>query len=498
MTGVFDLQLPSATLDPLNPEFEGGSASVGSSGKKGGFGGAFYLSFIDNTTRAVVESTPASQTKIYSGYDGGFNIKADELFFKIDLGQAGANSSKVGVAGTVLYTQHDSDTLAQISSDAKVTGRTLIMYAASLGTQATYAGAVVKGEGLGVGISVAVNNVNRTVKALIGADDVLNSTGSGPSSDHNFDLTGALEVKAVVSGNLWSFTIAAAVMSTSPDTTPPPAGTSPKALSILGTSTETPSKGFAGAAAVSVNVVLDTIQASIVDAGQVKASSVSVLAENKLFHVSATGGMAIVKGKSNNSSTSLAGAISVNVLDNSQRAFILDTAIQTLTGDLRVEAARKGPMISVSAGAAGATSQKGIAVAGSFSANVLLDETEAYMEYVNKAVVAGNTTVKASDTARIIAIGGGIAYGGKAGVGLGFGLNLLGTDQNPTLTRAYIKNSVLEMDDGTAGGLGTQRESRRHGTAHYCGRRRDRHQQPIPGQDWHRRLHGSQHHCPSK
>ncbi len=184
------------------------------------------------------------------------------------------------------------------------------------------------------------------------------------------------------------------------------------------------------------------------DAGQVKAASVSVLAENKLFHVSATGGMAIVKGKSNNSSTSLAGAISVNVLDNSQRAFILDTAIETLTGDLRVEAARKGPMISVSAGAAGATSQKGIAVAGSFSANVLLDETEAYMEYVNKAVVAGSTTVKASDEARIIAIGGGIAYGGKAGVGLGFGLNLLGTDQNPTLTRAYIKNSVLEMNDG--------------------------------------------------
>ncbi len=186
MTGIFDLQLPSATLDPLNPEFEGGSASVGSSGKKGGFGGAFYLSFIDNTTRAVVESTPTSQTKIYSGYDGGFNIKADELFFKIDLGQAGANSSKIGVAGTVLYTQHDSDTIAQISSDAKVTGRTLTMYAASLGTQATYAGAVVKGEGLGVGISVAVNNVNRTVKALIGADDVLNSTGSGPSVGPQF------------------------------------------------------------------------------------------------------------------------------------------------------------------------------------------------------------------------------------------------------------------------------------------------------------------------
>jgi len=37
----------------------------------------------------------------------------------------------------------------------------------------------------------------------------------------------------------------------------------------------------------------------------------------------------------------------------------------------------------------------------------------------------------------------------KAGVGLGFGLNLLGSDTEPTVTRAYIKDSVLDINGGS-------------------------------------------------
>jgi len=182
----------------------------------------------------VIESSPTNQTRIYSGPDGGFNIKADEMFFIINLAQAGASSSKIGVAGTVLYNQHYSTVLAQLSNDALVTGRSLKMYAASLGTLATYAGGVVKGTGIGVGIAVAINNVQRTVKALIGPDGVLESTGSDPRALNNIDLSGPLDVHAEVSGWLFTFTLAAAVMSSTPQTPPAPPTTSQKALKILG------------------------------------------------------------------------------------------------------------------------------------------------------------------------------------------------------------------------------------------------------------------------
>jgi len=159
---------------------------------------------------------------------------------------------------------------------------------------------------------------------------------------------------------------------------------------------------------------MDTVQASIVNAGQIEASSVSVWAENNSNYISATGGAAIVKGSGTSSATSLAGAFSLNYLDNSTYAFIVDTAIQALTGDLQVEAQRKGMLISISAAVAIATSQQGKSVAGSFSINVLYDQTEAYLWNVHQAAVAGDVYVKASDTTLIVAIGGGIAYGGQS------------------------------------------------------------------------------------
>ena len=53
----------------------------------------------DNTTHAIVEDG----AKIFSGADGGFNMKAEEAIFHIDLVQSGSTGGKFAIAGSVAY-----------------------------------------------------------------------------------------------------------------------------------------------------------------------------------------------------------------------------------------------------------------------------------------------------------------------------------------------------------------------------------------------------------
>jgi hypothetical protein len=100
-TGTFEFKLPSASLDPLDPEFDPklSVSPVASKGKKGGLGGAIFVSLLDNTTTALVEDGVA----IYSGSSGGFNMKAEEAIVYFGFSQAGAQSDTYAIGGTVAY-----------------------------------------------------------------------------------------------------------------------------------------------------------------------------------------------------------------------------------------------------------------------------------------------------------------------------------------------------------------------------------------------------------
>src|SRR5262249_47490836 len=81
LAGIFDFELPSGSITPTDPKFDPklSISPVASEGEKGGVGGAIFLMFIHNTTHSTVESG----VHIYSGADGGFNMKADEAIFNI-------------------------------------------------------------------------------------------------------------------------------------------------------------------------------------------------------------------------------------------------------------------------------------------------------------------------------------------------------------------------------------------------------------------------------
>ncbi|MCA9072499.1 MAG: hypothetical protein KDA84_26425, partial [Planctomycetaceae bacterium] len=325
IAGIFGIEIPHVSTNPFNPSY--GPKSVvkplGTSSQRGGAGGAIFIGILNNTTTARVEDEVA----IFSGDDGGFNIKAEELIFNVVLGQAGGRGGKIGVSGTVLYTEQNSNTLAQMSDQAVVTGRNVNIYAAGFGNHIAWAGGIATGEALGFGIAVAVNKLDRSTRAVIGDPNVI-ATANDPRDATSIDVTEDVNVRAAVGGSQWSFTMAGASNSLEPDTPEMPTQVPGRAKKVLGDADAIPPKTGVGlAAAVALSDVSDLTQASIVNAGRVQADTVSVTAEDSVFHVSATGGAAIVAGMATETTASLAGAFSLNTITSNTFASIIDTEI---------------------------------------------------------------------------------------------------------------------------------------------------------------------------
>ncbi|MBW8892489.1 MAG: hypothetical protein JF617_10165, partial [Burkholderiales bacterium] len=183
MTGIF--ALPDLTLDVvpiIGPSQKDAKLweknrlkkelsldPFGVSGDTGGAGGAIFISVQHNTTHAIIEDG----AKVYSGADGGLDIKAKEAILNVNLAQSFAKGKTFAIGGTVLYAGQTSDTLAQLGSEAEVTGRNVEITADDQTTTATWAGGIAKGESVGVGISVAVNDIDRKTRAVIGDPDAL-------------------------------------------------------------------------------------------------------------------------------------------------------------------------------------------------------------------------------------------------------------------------------------------------------------------------------------
>ena len=165
------------SIDPFNTE-----------GGKAGAGGSVFVNVLNNTTRAIVEGEAANgeplarPTSIYSGGDGGFNMKAEEALFNIHLAQSFGKGGRFGVAGGIIYAGQDSTTLVRLDEDVRVTGREARLYAGNLNTTATWTGGVAAGKTLGVGFAIAINDIDRAAEALIGDERVTDAnTVSTPS-----------------------------------------------------------------------------------------------------------------------------------------------------------------------------------------------------------------------------------------------------------------------------------------------------------------------------
>jgi hypothetical protein len=193
--------------------------------------------------------------------------------------------------------------------------------------------------------------------------------------------------------------------------------------------------GLGLSADVSLNDIRSNTYAHVDGGVRVQAGlglTVDALDESTIQAIS--GGAAI---NTDQGSSGLGGAWSQNTLSGDTHAYV-DGASVSRPGDelytvVNVSAEKRGDIMAISAGGAG---QGKIGVAGSVSINELGGSTEAGIS--NTTLDRANLDVDATDTRDILAIGGSLAFGGKAGVGGGVAINT-----SNAATRAWLDDVHL-------------------------------------------------------
>ncbi|MFO7964214.1 MAG: LEPR-XLL domain-containing protein [Desulfobacterales bacterium] len=175
------------------------------------------------------------------------------------------------------------------------------------------------------------------------------------------------------------------------------------------------SGGYAGAGTVSINIVNNTTEAKILDTTINDATgdvTLSALDKTSIY----TFAGAFAAGKK----AGLGGAIAVNTLLNETAAFVENSTITT-SGVFDAKAEERGTIVSLAV--AGAGSQK-LAIAGSIGLNLFDNDIDAHI--FNSTITAGAVALTAEDREISVALGGGIAIStSSSAVGAAIGVNLI-------------------------------------------------------------------------
>ncbi|MDZ7965043.1 MAG: DUF4347 domain-containing protein [Nostoc sp. DedSLP03] len=473
-----DMTLINITGDPL------GLIGSNSSGGKGVGGSVFFL-MADNNTEAIVKDG----AKIHTGDSQKFSLKANTDIFSTVVALSGGIAEEFGIAGSVVVNLQYNRTIAQLGSGAIVTGGGLDIIAQDETDHWNFVGGVIRGSNTGIGMSVGVHNIEREVQALIG-----NSAELAPGIGTNINVKGDINIKALAEGDIYTLSLAAAVI-TQPtpktvepgpkvEATPGMSSSDPSAetddpvdINLINKSSETGNpidgiekrpevpeaapkdtagsknvtndqgnqgkSGIGISGDVSIHLINDNVLAYINDAGTVTTlGNVAIEADNdtNLFTIS---GSASFVSKPNASSTGIAGSVAVNIVSGETKAYIVGKnaiageQLSLTANSLTLAANRTGDIFSIAAGGSGAPGTQGTAIAGSVSVNNLTNTTESYIDG-GVLVLLTDILVKAKDDSDIFAIAGAIGYGGRAGVGAAIGVNIINND-----IKATLKNSTL-------------------------------------------------------
>ncbi len=453
--------------------------------KDKGIGGVISVSFVSNTTKAVIEAGVALRT----GTTGsGLALKADEDVFHLGIAQSGGTaggSSGFGFSGSGLGFAHESETTAAILTDpalgtTRIIGGAVALDATSNIIQITVAGAITtalpeppkpgqpaptESGGSAIGISVGVNNVNRTVRSFIGVDpgsaDPI--TAAAPPAKLQMDAT-KVSIESHASGGLYAFTIAGAVVQQfqgvgdSPDDALD--GLALPGLFGDAASAKT-SKGFSGSGSVAVNRLTGTTESFINDAGTLHADGVELLADDSSDLIVGTGSASLIFSSpsgatSGSSSTALAGTFSFNQTAATTRAYVRGVQLSTDADGLSVTATRTGLLGAGSIAFSGALvpGSDSTAVAANISLNFTNDVTRAFLQGVSMGTIAqpsvGDVTVHATNGSQLYAIGGSVAaaQGANAtGVGASLGANWVSNQTSAGVLGGFA-NSTIDITGG--------------------------------------------------
>lgn len=415
------------------------------------------------------------------------NVEAGNELVSVTLGASGGQAKTVAVNGVVLVNVTSATTVAQVARGATVAATgTASIQARDATWVGTVAGAAAGSQTVGVGMSVAINDVNRDTQALIGQwrDDATPVTGAAGSFSAGKLLIGSENKGFVgnlaVSGSRVSSPVAGAGDGTGAGGA---GGTAGGGTDVLGTKAPasqggaTPGKdsaapdpdellslsdilkelsnststltqdsgsgsgsggggsqqqskaGVAISGAVAVNMVNDFAQAYINAAGLTITigGDATISATNGTHALALSGAVALAQPDNAKTNVGIAGAYSMNGLGGEARAEVALVGSLLVAGDLALSARRTGVAVTLAAGMAGAKGQKGVALAGSAAVTTANYGNIALLGNATK-ISARGVKVEARDSSVLATVAGsGAVTDGKAGVGAAVAVNISST-----------------------------------------------------------------------
>ncbi|RIQ72582.1 DUF4347 domain-containing protein, partial [Bordetella avium] len=465
-------EMAKGFLKPTVSGFDYGSGSKEGSA----IGVSVYVKVATHDTQALVSNTARIRS-------GDLTVDASNELISVTVGASGGQAKTMAVNGVVLVNVTSATTVAQVGRGAVVNASGKAAVVANDATWVgTVAGAVARSETVGIGMSVGINSITRDTQALIGQRLDDSRAQTGPAGEFS---AAELLISAHNKGFVGNLAVSGSRVSTSPPSSDdaasgdvlsvkappsqggatPGAGASPAnpgevsslsdILKQIGASTSTLTQdagggsggadskpqsktGVALAGSVAANIVNDFAQAYVNAAGLALTigGAARIEAQNTTHALALSGAMAQSKSDTAQTNVGIAGAFGMNVLSGQARAEVALAGSLIVAGDLALSARRQGVAATLAAGLAGASGQKGIAVAGSVALTVA--------DYSNIARLGNVATIKARDvqvTAKDSSVvatvaGSGAVSEGKAGVGAAVAVNVSNTRVEAAIRQA--------------------------------------------------------------
>lgn len=406
---------------------------------KAGIGGSILLSYITDNVTAHVENG----ARIHAGSHGQIDVTASNKVTHMEFVQSGGQAGKFGVAGSFSLDNENATVLAQIHRGTVLDAGALNIKASDASSHLNIVGGVIRADGIGIGASVAINELTRNIEA-----GIIQPTGSTQGNTSNIEITGPMNVEAAALGDILAATVAASLPAKSEDQAPDQSKDTSSTTSgapqsgSTGTGKSQGKFGIGVSGAVSINEVNDTVKAYVNYADKLGTGSLTINASNETNLLALTGSAAYTKSSQETSGT-LAGAYSQVTLNGTTEASIIGTELAANALSLLAE--RVGNLWAISAGGANSPGKSGIAVAGSVSINNITNNTQALVDSM-KGSVSGPTLVHAKDRSSMHVIAGAEGYGGRGGFGAAVAYNDLQNDTKARIIHSnWTQQATLEL-----------------------------------------------------
>nr|WP_285903131.1 leukotoxin LktA family filamentous adhesin [Alkalimarinus sediminis] len=431
----------AAGFDPRNrkPTTGGGS----------GLGGSINLTSLSSDTIATIAD--GAVVTATGDANSDVNVNAQSTVNAIEITVAGGKTDKVGVNGAISLFDAELTTEASIGDEATVNAQHDVNVTADNDIDIlNVAGGFVKSGSLGVGASVASNNVESHADAFVGNHS--SETNHTISPDRK-KVTAAneLEIAARSEGGIeaYSFAGAAATGSSadSGDSSGDSSGGSSSGGSSAGSSSTSGSSGgkkssygVAISGQVSINEINANTNAYIQDA-EVESDTLTLTADDHALDIAVISGAASYAGGKSGSGA-LAGGYSQNTIKGSNAAYLSNAIVNA--GMVTIDALSGGVIKALSAALGVSTSSKGLGVAASVTNNRIIDQIIKASIDKGSLVNADRINITANNAATIQSLAGAISLSGKAAVGGAIALNRIETELEASINGSSTTVNTTE------------------------------------------------------